>query len=569
MFTRVCGSRSLSTCLPKQYNTAHKEYKLHIMLNKKISDKANSWRELLSFVHHNGASFNHVNWATTMSKLGRRLPTLNGKDRQELQKSKHYQTTIDALSKAITSPSLHQLFGTREVANIVHALAKLKQPDAAILAAVNDQSEHFVSNGTPQELANMAWAFAELSNSTNSTVDCSLLFRTIESRANFIVAEGSPQATANTAWAFATLAIPAPSLFAAISDRAKFLASNGKPQEIANTAWAAATLYSRVRVKVNRNTTSQTPMICQSLFREIEKNARTLMTGNTQEIATTAWAFGKLKYDSPALLAAVDGVADVIVARGSTQSANVVALAFAESGHKPANFFKCLEARKDDFARAANSQEINNVSWSLVTLGLAQDHKPLLRALWARSMSVNASEHTTDGLKQLAQVDLHARASGVELRSVPAALKKRMIAAVAKNDRPTSSAEDDWSGLLSEAGFKHEREVQFLGGGYGDFMAIDFACKERKVAVEFDGPSHYLNELGEGARANWGREDGRTTAKRRLLEQMGWRVVNVSYKDAIKLDNAPKEEVEKAGGVKEMKLKYLRNRLKQADVAII
>jgi len=44
---------------------------------------------------------------------------------------------------------------------------------------------------------------------------------------------------------------------------------------------------------------------------------------------------------------------------------------------------------------------------------------------------------------------------------------------------------------LAEAGFKHEREVQFLEADYSDFLAIDFACKERKIAVEYDGSSHY------------------------------------------------------------------------------
>ena len=57
---------------------------------------------------------------------------------------------------------------------------------------------------------------------------------------------------------------------------------------------------------------------------------------------------------------------------------------------------------------------------------------------------------------------------------------------VAKLTTESSSRfEDEYSALLEEAGFKHEREVQFLEGEYADFLVIDFAYKERKIAVEY------------------------------------------------------------------------------------
>ena len=174
-------------------------------------------------------------------------------------------------------------------------------------------------------------------------------------------------------------------------------------------------------------------------------------------------------------------------------------------------------------------------------------------------------------MQQLVQVDAHARASGVELVPVPQRLHKSMLKAAKLVDKSSSPFEDEYSALLAEAGFKHEREVQFLEGGwnwYGNFLAIDFACKERKIAVEYDGAHHYLTEPKKGARANWGRESGRTIAKRTLMEKLGWKVVNVSYKDDIRLEKSPKEEVEKAGGMKELKIQFLRNRLKQVGVAL-
>ena len=143
-----------------------------------------------------------------------------------------------------------------------------------------------------------------------------------------------------------------------------------------------------------------------------------------------------------------------------------------------------------------------------------------------------------------------------------------MIQAVKVTAESSSPFEDEYSALLAEAGFKHDREVQFLEGDYAGFMAIDFACKERKIAIECDGPSHYLTELTKGAKPNYGRENGPTTAKRRLMERMGWKIVNIDYKDAIRLDGALKEVVAKAGGARESKKLYLRERLKQAGVTL-
>ena len=289
--------------------------------------------------------------------------------------------------------------------------------------------------------------------------------------------------------------------------------------------------------------------------------------GNPQDIANTAWAYGKLQYDAPTLLTAVDSASEVLI-KSATQGVSNVALAFAESGHKPALFFNCLEKHADEFVKIATEQAICNVSRSLVTLGLASKNEALLRALWTRAIETSPSKFTSENLQQLVQVDVHARSSGVELPPAPPGLKKIMIQAAKARTNTDSRFEDEYSALLAEAGFKHDREVQFLEGDYAGFMAIDFACKERKIAIECDGPSHYLTELTKGAKPNYGRENGPTTAKRRLMEQMGWKVVNIDYKDDRRLEDAPKEQVEEAGGMRTYKKQSLQNRLMQVGVIL-
>eukprot|EP00978_Attheya_sp_CCMP212_P027911 scaffold94794_cov20-Attheya_sp.AAC.1 len=53
--------------------------------------------------------------------------------------------------------------------------------------------------------------------------------------------------------------------------------------------------------------------------------------------------------------------------------------------------------------------------------------------------------------------------------------------------------------MLTELGFSHENEVPPLEKwSMGDMLAIDMAYPKQKIAIEFDGPSHYLKEVGTG-----------------------------------------------------------------------
>jgi len=63
----------------------------------------------------------------------------------------------------------------------------------------------------------------------------------------------------------------------------------------------------------------------------------------------------------------------------------------------------------------------------------------------------------------------------------------------------------------------------------GRMLAIDVACTKRMIAIEFDGTTHYLKALGSGELTKT--RTGPTTAKRRFLEQLGWTVINLDFRD--------------------------------------
>ena len=110
------------------------------------------------------------------------------------------------------------------------------------------------------------------------------------------------------------------------------------------------------------------------------------------------------------------------------------------------------------------------------------------------------------------------------------------------------------SKILKEIGFDHECEVAPQRNIMGGMMAIDFACAKQKVAIEYDGESHFLKALGSGELTT--KRNGSTKAKRRLLKQLGWTVINLDFRDYMK---ACRKSQEKA---------WLRAELKQAGVVL-
>ena len=58
-----------------------------------------------------------------------------------------------------------------------------------------------------------------------------------------------------------------------------------------------------------------------------------------------------------------------------------------------------------------------------------------------------------------------------------------------------------------------------LAEGY----SVDFALVDERIAIEVDGPSHFLEPDGRGP------PNGHTLLKRRLLRAAGWRLVSVPF----------------------------------------
>ena len=113
--------------------------------------------------------------------------------------------------------------------------------------------------------------------------------------------------------------------------------------------------------------------------------------------------------------------------------------------------------------------------------------------------------------------------------ALPAAVRAnapRLRAAFLRDEAAPSQAQADVSAHLATLGWAHAFEHVTEEG-----LRLDMADAANFTAVEFDGPTHYLAAPSGATRPN-----GKTTFKRRLLEKLGWTVVQIPHSDWEDLD---------------------------------
>ena len=423
----------------------------------------------------------------------------------------------------------------QDFANTAWACATLGHEAPTLFAEIERQSKWFVQEGAPQAVANTVWACATLG------FDAPNLFAEMECQSKWLVQEETPQGVANTAWACATLGFDAPNLFAEIERQSKWLVEKGTPQNVANIAWAFATLG----------------LEAPTLFAEIERHSIWLVEeGTPQAVGNTAWAVATLGFDAPNLFAEIERHSRWLVEEGTPQNVANTAWACATLGYEARKLLAAIDQHLDVILKEDNVQNVSNICYAIAVLGLSKQSETSLAKLWDRAIEffIAEKDFRDENLNQLSQTQMFAKAVSIKLKQPPEAMTKCMKQALKSQDTNTvSRSSNEVSQLLRDIGFHHELEVypddSTISGG---MMAIDMACQKRKIAIEYDGAPHYLKALGTGELTSI--ENGATKAKRRFLQQLGWTVINLDYREYIR---AQRESNEK---------QWLRKKLQAAGV---
>jgi len=419
------------------------------------------------------------------------------------------------------------------LSNTVWACAKLSTQAPKLFAAVDKKGMWLVDGGSPQAVSNTALAFAKLG------VQAPILLDAIEKKAEWLVNEGTPQALSNVAWACAKLGINAPKIFGALDQKGEWLLAHGLPQNVSNVAWACGTLGVEAPV----------------LFSAIEERGEWFVENSKpQEVANTALAFAKLGIQAPKLFASIDEKGAWFVDNSTPQGVSNTAWACASLGVQAPKLFAAIEKKGEWLVMEGKPQNIATTAWAMAALGLLESRRELVKMLWNKAMTIPVVELVDDDLRQLYQVQLCVELEGEGLREglhgVGEELRDRIKKSLFTLDVGLSKAHCEISELLEVMGVDHDNEVSPFGSqsefDASSFLAIDMACKEDKVAIEFNGPSHYL----KGGELN-----GQSKMKMRLLEVLGWKVLMLSYVEWEGLkDESWRRE-------KEKKVKYLKRKL--------
>jgi very-short-patch-repair endonuclease len=415
-------------------------------------------------------------------------------------------------------------FNAQGLANTACAFATAGIAAPELFGAIARAAKQSLGEFTAQGLANTAWAFATVGFAAPE------LFGAIARAAEQRVGDLNAQELASTAWAFATAGIAAPKLFGAIARAAEQRVGDFNAQGLANTAWAFA------------KSGFPAPDLFGAIARAAEKRVDEF---TAQGLANTASAFAKNGFAAPELLGAIARAAKERVCELDGQGLANTAWAFATAGVAAPELFgaiaRAAEQRVDEF----NAQELANTAWAFGIAGIPAPE------LWGSASThcaygvgtlLTLAEHALEGPLQNELSALHAFACALLTATImagthPSAARLHALLGRARwradlrHDAVLSSRSHmELSAALLAAGWRHECEVPLEGG----LLVIDMACVQARVAVEFDGPSHFLRDVTTGAEVH----KGNTQWKTSILEELGWRVHRIGWRQWAALRGA-------------------------------
>ncbi len=183
-----------------------------------------------------------------------------------------------------------------------------------------------------------------------------------------------------------------------------------------------------------------------------------------------------------------------------------------------------LEGAAVRVAPTMNAQGVANALWALATLGW-RPNAEMARVCeqWVDALAQNRRllQVPTSELLQLLQAHLASQFLGLGLVTLPPSVLEVAVKARKEEARKVtvSNSQREVGDSLRRLGIPHELEYTTADG----LFSIDLAIVDRRIALEFDGPSHFTRNTLEPL--------GHTRLRDRLLSAMGWHVVSIPFFD--------------------------------------
>jgi hypothetical protein len=185
-----------------------------------------------------------------------------------------------------------------------------------------------------------------------------------------------------------------------------------------------------------------------------------------------------------------------------------------------------LEGTAVRVAPSMDAQNVANICWGLATLGWRAGSE--VTSFFQRRVEALVEggerwplELGTAALSQLLQAHLASQYLGLGLITLPLSTLQVAVQAHTKASRKVtvSNSQREVGESLRRLGISHQLEYTTADG----LFSIDLAITDRRIALEFDGPSHFTTNTLEPL--------GHTRLRDRLLSAMGWHVVSIPFFD--------------------------------------
>lgn len=447
-----------------------------------------------------------------------------------------------------------------------------------------------------QEIKDILWAFSKIGIRHPS------LFKSVSEHLVGIIGPGkprgltefSPQGLGNTAWAFARQAqlseeaanrlggaslLPSSNgrlaiytacyfdigeelihrLFAAIAEAGitkHVNLTSFKPQDLSNTAWTFAVLGLRHTAFMEVAMHELERRL--SLFLKGERTSITTFKG--QELANLLWALATLNIRVENSLEIVTPYLQEVCFEGRTgmpvqaiaqifkrQELANVAWSCAVFGKYPTALMQLLYAGLIGLDKECDAEKLSNVYGDK---GLQS--QALMSLIYVQASMDRAGKST---------LGLPPNFPDAWRQSTPSEDGQRMTETNIELSLSTSKIQRDVSAAFNRIGFKHIEEhtisMQEMVVEYGvnfapqqlDILSIDIANVPEKIAIEVDGPAHFINLIDNVDENDYGSTkapngkleyqfqwtgdrqmmNGSTSLKHRLLESLGWRVIHIPF----------------------------------------
>ena len=427
-----------------------------IALNRLITQEE-SPEGLLCLVEEELGNLNDVNVSTAFSKLGK-LCSSRSFPRNIAADDRFRGLTV--LARDMCADGRLQ---AQAVANITHAVGKMS---AAGKLAADD-------------------------------ADVQDTLAALEGRVVLVASHMNPQNVSNTAYAFAALGrMPGAETRAALEAAVVRVTPDPdvKPQAVTNVTWAFATLGWELGAEVRAALKAAV--------------VRVAVRMNPQAVTNAAWSFATLGWEPGAEARAALEAAVVRVAPDMTrQAAANVVWGFATLGLMPGTETRAaLEAAVERVVPVMTPQNLSTTLLSVLSLAVTRA-VPLpacYPSLWQASFrfeesSLNRVEISMLFHAHLIHTELVGGVARGEVTFPPWIMHQAREAWMysARDDVTVSSAVKEIASILGDLGIRNEVE-RLTDDGY---FSVDVYLPDDDVALEFDGPSHFIKicDGGEGA----------------------------------------------------------------------